>query len=830
MSNFGKFFLLTTLYFMTGKLGLLLAVPPGYATAVWPPSGFALAGILVFGNRYWPSIWLGSFLVNISLSLDPSNLATIFGTSRPAFIIGLGAALQAVVGASLIRAVLGYPLALVKENDVFKFLFLAGPLSCLTNATWGILTLVGTGAIKPESIYFSWWTWWVGDTIGVLIFAPIFMIFVAEPKDIWRSRKMSVALPMLSTFALLVALFIFMRNSEENRIKSDFNAQAHLMESAITNHMHEYLNVLYSIQSFYKSSQSVERSEFSSFVTGILARHAGITALEWNPKVTADQRDHFVESIRREGFSGFEIKAINAQGQLEKSLGKDLYFPITFVEPWPSNKKIVGFDLLSEKTRQVVMQRAWHSGEIKLTKPVTLLQGPKGAIAILAIYSNGPVGDDSGGRLNALKGFTVEILRVQSIVGEALESFKKKDFILQIDDIDLQDGSQNVVTLKLLDDTEELGMIRKGNRGLVWEKNEEFGGRNWRIRLYPTADYFIAQESWNMWLVLAAGLLFVGFLGGFLIIISRREIVIRQLVDEQTQGLNQANVQLRQEMEKHEKLARSLESRNKELDEARLVALNIAQDEQEARKRAQEVEKQLMAAMNVKSEFTSMVSHELRTPLTVIKESVAIVYDETAGPVNPDQKDFLETAKRNVDRLARLINDVLDYQKLEGQHMEFRMVEQDINDVVKEAGESFSLSLKNKNLVLKFQFQEDLPRLFFDKDRITQVLTNLLSNAMKFAVKGTITLITETGGDNSIKVSVKDEGIGIKESDLSKLFQSFSQISTGMERQTGGTGLGLALCKKIIEQHGGKISVESVYGQGTAFYFFLPVKDRRGGR
>jgi len=240
-----------------------------------------------------------------------------------------------------------------------------------------------------------------------------------------------------------------------------------------------------------------------------------------------------------------------------------------------------------------------------------------------------------------------------------------------------------------------------------------------------------------------------------------------------------------------------------------------------------ELELQKIEAVQTKSDFTSMVSHELRTPLTVIKESVGIVYDETAGPINADQKDFLDTAKRNVDRLGRLINDVMDYQKLESKFEEFRMMDQFINEVIKEVGDGFKMVLKNKGIGMRLDLQADLPKISFDKDKMIQVLTNLISNAMKFTSRGMITLSSEMQGQNAIKVSVKDQGIGIKPEDLDKLFKSFSQISTGTERQTGGTGLGLVLCKKIIEQHNGKVGVDSIFGQGSTFYFILPIKDRR---
>ena len=240
-----------------------------------------------------------------------------------------------------------------------------------------------------------------------------------------------------------------------------------------------------------------------------------------------------------------------------------------------------------------------------------------------------------------------------------------------------------------------------------------------------------------------------------------------------------------------------------------------------------EADAKIMEAMNIKSDFISMVSHELRTPLTIIKEGISIVYDETAGSINADQKDFLQTAKNNVDRLTRLINGVLDYQKLEANYMDFRISEGSINDVVREVGQGFKIVLEHKGLLLQMQLHENLPHIKFDKDKIIQVLTNLLNNAIKFTDKGKVFLITEPLGENAIKVSVKDEGIGIKEDDLDKLFKTFSQISTGMGRTTGGTGLGLALSRKIIEAHNGKLSVSSVFGLGSTFYFILPIRERR---
>ena len=130
--------------------------------------------------------------------------------------------------------------------------------------------------------------------------------------------------------------------------------------------------------------------------------------------------------------------------------------------------------------------------------------------------------------------------------------------------------------------------------------------------------------------------------------------------------------------------------------------------------------------------------------------------------------------------------------------------------------------MKKKGLAFELQLCDDLPRVKFDRDKIIQVLTNLLNNAFKFTEKGGI-IVSTSRGDNFIQVMVKDTGPGIKKEDMPKLFQEFTQL----QRKVGGTGLGLSICKKIIEAHRGNIWAESEFGKGTAFCFTLPIKERR---
>ncbi len=237
------------------------------------------------------------------------------------------------------------------------------------------------------------------------------------------------------------------------------------------------------------------------------------------------------------------------------------------------------------------------------------------------------------------------------------------------------------------------------------------------------------------------------------------------------------------------------------------------------------VEEELREAMSIKSQFTSMVSHELRTPLTAIKEGIAIVLDGSAGKINEDQKDFLSTAKRNVDRLHRLINDVLDFTKLESGKAEFRMEENDINEIIEEIVKTQKAVAGGSGLYLKTNLSPDIEKIRFDSDKIAQVLTNLINNAIKFTTRGGITVTSGIDVEGkAVRVQVEDTGTGIKKENLSRLFVEFQQVGSDKYRKPGGTGLGLAICRQIIEGHGGIIRAESEQGRGSKFIFTLPIK------
>jgi signal transduction histidine kinase len=211
----------------------------------------------------------------------------------------------------------------------------------------------------------------------------------------------------------------------------------------------------------------------------------------------------------------------------------------------------------------------------------------------------------------------------------------------------------------------------------------------------------------------------------------------------------------------------------------------------------------------------------------LIKGYLEMIQDTSIGTLNEKQKEFLNIAKENTDRLSRLINDVLDFQKLESGRIEFRMAKADINQLIEAVANNCQPLARAKSIKLNLILEKGIPEINFDKDRITQVLTNLINNAVKFTDQGSVEISTKRL-ENAVRVAIKDTGIGIKKEDLPRLFESFSQVGKNYDdKDRGGTGLDLAISQKIIQEHRGKMEVESEFQKGSSFSFYLPIVERR---
>ncbi|TAK15421.1 MAG: hybrid sensor histidine kinase/response regulator [Acidobacteria bacterium] len=224
----------------------------------------------------------------------------------------------------------------------------------------------------------------------------------------------------------------------------------------------------------------------------------------------------------------------------------------------------------------------------------------------------------------------------------------------------------------------------------------------------------------------------------------------------------------------------------------------------------------------MKSEFVSVVSHELRTPLTSVRGALQIVLDDPPAFRDPDHEPLLQIALKNCERLIRIINDILDVSKIEAGQVQLKLVPCDAADIVRSSLEVSGEMARAAGVRIVVEAPERPALIRVDPDRFAQVLTNLVSNAIKFSPAGGVVTVTTHLGQRGVSISVRDHGPGIAVSDIPRLFSKFKQLDSSATRARGGSGLGLAIAKALIEEHGGTISVESVVGQGSVFTLQVP--------
>jgi PAS domain S-box-containing protein len=224
----------------------------------------------------------------------------------------------------------------------------------------------------------------------------------------------------------------------------------------------------------------------------------------------------------------------------------------------------------------------------------------------------------------------------------------------------------------------------------------------------------------------------------------------------------------------------------------------------------------------MKDEFVSIVSHELRTPLTSIRGSVQLVLDDENAVGDEEHRGLLQIALNNCERLVRIINDILDVSKIESGNLSLRKKAINVAELVRQSVDVVATPARHAGVTIDVNVPANIRPVMVDPDRIVQALVNLLSNAVKFAPSHSKVTVTVMGSEQMVTIVVADQGEGIAPENLNRLFRKFQQVDSSSSRRKGGTGLGLAITKALVEQHGGRIVVDSELHKGTRFSFTLP--------
>lgn len=760
-----KILIVAAIYYVTGAMGLMLALPPGYATSFWPPAGISLGAILIFGFRVWPGVLLGALSVNVISQLNNNMLS--WELFLPTLIPAMGTALQAIIGAKLVKRYAGYPNLLNEESSIVRFLILGGPVACTVAATIAVTTICISGQLPWSSFWFTWGTWWVGDSIGVMVLTPL-LVFLANSKDRFSRKNISILIPSL--LALALALYIYVRVShwEQEKLENEMKAKSAEISNAIEKQLAAYIEVLNSVEGLFASSEKIEKHEFRRFVEGPLKRHPGLLALSWDLLIKESERVKVLNELRRQGIE-IQIKEMAPDGAFYPAQKMEEYLVPVFIEPEAFNKKALGFNLYSYKKRKALVKESISTGEARVSHRIRVVQDPKrrsGLFIALPIYANGKPAENEADRNANVLGIVAGVLQLDNFILDTLRGYSLDGINFEIEDLSSDDSE------RVLYATENYYAKEVSSRDLEWRSNFSFAGREWRINFRKSYASLLEHRPWQAWFALAAGLLFAGLFTAFLMVIIGRASRIEELVIKRTEELAEAKANM--------------------ISASKMSALG---------------------------EMAGGMAHEINTPLTIINLKVAQIQLELDSPSANMAKvnDGLKKIEDTVARIAKIIKG-LRYFARDTKNDPFMKMQ--ISAILEDTLYLCTERLRYNGIVLKTgEYPEGL---YVDcrPTEISQVILNLLNNAcdaiMDLPERWIAIDVLKKG--KTVQIRITDSGHGISPEVQEKIMQPFFTTKPFGK----GTGIGLSISKGIIESHKGKLTIDNSV-PNTCFVITLPI-------
>lgn len=871
--------MLAVLYIVLGRAALLLSIPPGYAMAIYPPAGLALAAVLIGGLRLIPGVVIGSLGLNLWIGYESGQGFSQTGCLVAA-LIALGAGFQALFGRSVLKHIVGYPTALDTNSAIFSFMLLGGPFSCLINTSIGVATLYGFGIIPSTQLLSNWITWWVGDALGVLIITPICLILFGQPAKIWRSRRVNVLLPLLITLVVVVTAFLFVRQWEQNQFRIEFRDTAQRLANSLQTRLDYHIEVQKSVVSLYVSTDVVSKQQFERFVAQPVTSYSALQAIEWAPRIMQDQRAGWEQQIRQSGHPGFAITEKQSD-QLVNAAIRPEYFPVLFVAPTLGNERAIGFDLGSDWVRRQTINDARDLGIPAASEPLALVQGGNGSYASLlvsALYDKKMKSTTRSERRLAMTGVVLTVLRLGDVLDTLLQEEDRQNIMFA-----LRDGNP-AGTAPAYFNTFGQSQVTP-----IFATALNFAGRELQFTAHPAEAYYLLHKSWAAWGAMVGGMLFTCLVGMYLLFVSGRSYGVEALVDRRTRQLHESEHRLHAILDNAaegiltfdtagvvvlaNRAARQLlgyggdsllgqpfwllfrdangalqlertapgtdsghifrEVLAQRMDGSQFdVGLSLAKMQSDEQMLHIVIIHDLTEKKRVdrlKGEFVSAVSHELRTPLTSIRGSLGLLVGGAIGSIPEAAHKLLVLANENAERLANLINDILDFERLEYGGMLFRMEPHNVLELLTKAVEINGGYAQKFSIHLVLHPPKDPSwQILVDGNRMMQVITNLISNAIKFSLPNGEVEISVELANGEVLIWVIDHGIGISHAFQKEIFKKFSQADGSERRKYAGTGLGLSLSKSMVEKMNGRIGFDSVEGKGARFFVAFPLSHTPG--
>jgi diguanylate cyclase (GGDEF)-like protein len=527
-------------YFLGGYLGSLLSINANIGSNIWPAAGIALAGIITYGTRAIPGIWIGAFCIQtycFLTSATQNNFASILAVGA---VLATAATIQAMAGTWLIKQSVARYKVLTDDKAIMGFLLLGGPVSCTISASLSLATLYLNHFSSPDQIGLNWMIWWVGDVSGVLVFTPILLCFIGNPQSEWRIRIPTVALPLTVFFLLFMTLFQFTKDQELVRLNILFKERVNLLHHALQNKLDRHLEINYSVKALFDSSHEVNSDEFRSFTQDILRRHPSIQSLEWLPRITKENYPEYQRLIPEV----FSIQQVNGQADTSSPNAGSEYFPIAYAEPHQTNKGLIGFDVASEPIRKKAIQLAIDSMSSSASELIHMLQDKdkRPEIRIFSpVYQPDQPLETLQQRRQHLLGVVSSSFLVANKINEVKNQFKNLNLLLKITD----EGSE------LFKDLNSESTLQSQFKRLEQTIPLTLANRNWKVSYFAAPQFDRDELSWNIWWFILTGLFFTATSSSFLLMLTGRTLRTQELVNIRTRELkiesNERQIIIRQQ-------------------------------------------------------------------------------------------------------------------------------------------------------------------------------------------------------------------------------------------------------------------------------------------
>jgi PAS domain S-box-containing protein len=528
-------------YLVMARLGLLLSIQPGNASPLFPAAGVGLACAFVWGRWALAGVAAASLAANLwhvsaTTAMTATVIATWVGTST-------GAALQAAVGAWAVRRFVSQPLLLSEPADLARFMLGVVPLCCLTSASIATLVLLASGTIAASGALIVWGSWWTGDTLGVLIAAPIVWTLIAAPRSAWAPRRWSVALPLAMATVLMALGIAELTRSEEDRAQRAFQRDADNATAALTARLQEPLHALEAMRGLAEGAPGLDRTTFRRSALPWFADAPALAALGLSERVERADIAAFEARERAAGAEGFRIVERWPAGQAPSA--DDWLIAIRFVEPLADNAGALGVNARSIADARRAIEVAMRSGRPAATAGFALSQGGRGVVIYRALYHGEPSTPQE--RAAAMRGVVFATLRPVSML-QALEQSLPATLVLCLVDNDAPAGQQVLAGAAGCD-------IDSAARRLHVAPLP-FAARQWDLRVRSVAD--VSSGIGRIWPAALLGLASASLLGALLLTITGRARRIEAAVVERTAELEQRSSELQAEAAQRQRTALAL--------------------------------------------------------------------------------------------------------------------------------------------------------------------------------------------------------------------------------------------------------------------------------